>query len=66
MVAHKFRVGERVRFQATGLTSSQTGIYEVTALMPQERGAGFQYRLKSKVDGHQRVALEDSLSRTQA
>jgi hypothetical protein len=60
---HKFRIGERLRFQASGLTSSQSGIYEVLALMPQERGAGFQYRLKSTVDNHQRVALEDALSR---
>ena len=64
MGVHKFRIGERVRFQATGLTSNQTGIYEVLAQMPDERGAGFQYRLKSTLDGHQRVALEDSLSRT--
>ena len=64
MGVHKFRVGERVRFQATGQTSSQSGIYEVLALMPQERGAGFQYRLRSTADSHQRVALEDALSRT--
>jgi hypothetical protein len=63
MSTHKFRIGERLRFQATGLTSSQSGVYEVLALMPQERGAGFQYRLKSTVDNHQRVALEDALSR---
>jgi len=63
MGSHKFRIGERLRFQASGLTSSQSGIYEVLALMPQERGAGFQYRLKSTVDNHQRVALEDALSR---
>ena len=64
MDAHKFRIGERLRFQATGLTSSQSGIYEVVALMPEERGAGYQYRLKSTVDSHERVALEDALSRT--
>jgi hypothetical protein len=34
MADHKFRIGERVRFQATGLTSSQSGIYEILALMP--------------------------------
>jgi len=62
-MAHKFRIGERVRFQATGPTGSQTGIYEVTALLPDERGAGYQYRLKSTADNHQRVAIEDSLSR---
>ena len=66
MGVHKFQIGERLRFQSTGLTSSQSGTYEVLALMPQERGAGFQYRLKSTADGHQRVALEDALSRLQA
>jgi hypothetical protein len=63
MGIHKFQVGETLRFQSAGLTSAQSGMYEVLALMPQERGAGFQYRLKSTVDGHQRVALEDALSR---
>ena len=62
MGVHKYRVGERLRLQSTGLTSAQSGIYEVLALMPQERGAGFQYRLRSTVDSHQRVALEDALS----
>ena len=64
MDVHKFRVGERLRFRANNLTTSQSGIYEVIALMPEERGAGFQYRLKSTVDNHQRVALEDALSRS--
>ena len=64
MGSHKFRIGERLRFFATNLTSSQSGIYEVLALMPQERGAGYQYRIRSTVDNHQRVALEDQLSRT--
>ena len=63
MTIHKFQIGERLRFQASGLRSSQTGVYEVIALMPDERGAGFQYRLKSTVDGHQRVSIEDALSR---
>ena len=63
MSVHKFQIGERLRFQSSGLKSSQSGVYEVLALMPDERGAGFQYRLKSTVDGHQRVSIEDALSR---
>ena len=62
-ISHKFRVGERLRFNPPGLMVSQRGIYEVLSLLPRERGDSYQYRLKSTVDSHQRVALEDQLSR---
>ncbi len=63
MSVHKFRIGERLRFLSSSLKGSQSGVYEVMALMPEERGAGFQYRLKSPADGHQRVCIEDARSR---
>ena len=63
MNPHKFKIGERLRFAANNLTGAQSGVYEVVALMPQERGAGYQYRIRSTTDQHQRVALEDQLSR---
>jgi hypothetical protein len=60
MTAHKFKIGQRVtlgskRFGRWGET------FEVARQMPQENGV-FQYRIKSIVDGHQRVVLESELS----
>ena len=60
MMAHKFKVGQRVtlgskRFGQWGET------FEVARQMPQENGQ-FQYRIKSVTDGHQRVVFESELS----
>jgi hypothetical protein len=65
MSAHKFTVGQSVRF-APGRYQLQTatkGSFEVVRLMPEAAGV-FQYRVKSRLDGHERVAREDQLSRS--
>jgi hypothetical protein len=65
MSAHKFRVGQTVRLAPDRykLQSATHGGFEVVRLMPEAAGV-FQYRVKSRLDGHERVAREDQLSRS--
>lgn len=58
---HTYRVGEVVRFLADARTSAAEGDYEISGLLP--RGDQPKYRIKSVREGHERVALEDQLSR---
>jgi hypothetical protein len=66
MVAHKFAVGQTVHFspnrQERHQLSSQ-GRFKVVRLLPEEASV-FQYRVKSQVDGHERVVREDQLTRS--
>jgi hypothetical protein len=64
MSAHKFTVGQTVRLAPDRykLQSATHGAFEVVRPMPEAAGV-FQYRVKSRLDGHERVAREDELSR---
>ena len=58
--AHKFGVGDVVIFAAQPRTSAAQGQYEITGLLPPREQP--QYRIKSVLEGHERVAQEDQLS----
>lgn len=58
---HKFRVGETVTLAPTHYGANRQGSFEVTSLLPREHGVN-QYRLRSRADGHDRVATEDELT----
>jgi hypothetical protein len=58
---HKFRVGQTVTLAPTHYGANRQGSFEVTNLLPQEHGIN-QYRLRSRADGHDRVANEDELN----
>ena len=58
--AHRYRAGETVTLAPNRYGSNRHGRFEVTRLLPEEHGIN-QYRLKSVVDGHERVAREDEL-----
>lgn len=60
---HIYRVGEIVHFTAQVRTTAAEGGYEITGLLP-PRGEEPQYRIKNVREGHERVALQDQLSRT--
>lgn len=62
MAAHKFAVGQRVRFSPNRqqLHSGQ-GWFTVIRLLP-ETVSVLQYRVKSELDGHERVVREDQLA----
>jgi hypothetical protein len=64
MSAHKFSVGQSVRFSPdrNQREIAVRGSFTVVRLLPED-GSGFQYRVKSQLDGHERVAREDQLAR---
>lgn len=59
---HKFTVGQTVRF-SPGVQSPATarGRYTIVRLLPAEAN-DHQYRIKSTLDGHERVVKESQLS----
>ena len=60
-MAHKFRVGQTVRFTPGAHERSWAGLYKVTAQLPEERGDQ-QYRIRSVKDDHQRVVRESQIA----
>ena len=64
MTAHKYNVGQMVRFLPDRLQmNSGKGSFKIVSLLP-ETASVFQYRVKSQADGHERVVREDQISRS--
>jgi hypothetical protein len=63
MSAHKFAVGQAVRFLPDRNQEGATkGNFVVVRRLP-EAASVLQYRVKSQLDGHERVVREDQLTR---
>lgn len=63
MSAHKFAVGQTVRFSPDrNQEGGSRGSFKIVRLLPEEASV-LQYRVKSQLDGHERVAREDQLAR---
>ena len=63
MDAHKFAVGQTLYFSpGLGGDSKRKGRYKVVRQLP-ETGGMLQYRIKSEMDGHERVVREDQAER---
>lgn len=63
-MSHKFKTGQTVRYAPSGFgvaVSDRGARFEIIRLLPSERGIN-HYRLKSLLDGHERVAMEGELS----
>ncbi len=61
-MAYKFNVKETVTYSPAVLGGSHRHVqFEIVRHLPSERGMN-QYRVKSLIDGHERVALESELS----
>jgi hypothetical protein len=61
MELHKFKLGQSVEFVASDLRLKPLGMFQVVRVMPVERGIQ-QYRVKSVVDGHERMVMEGDLA----
>jgi hypothetical protein len=62
MPVHKYHVGQLVTLVAQRGSQSAPGLYTVTRLLPAGAdGEPAQYRLKSTVENHERVAAEHLL-----
>lgn len=63
MMNHKYKVGQTVRIVPSGKDGAYPipgGKFSVTSLLPAD-GADNQYRIKSALDGHERVIKEHRL-----
>ncbi|MEQ9447273.1 MAG: hypothetical protein RLN70_00010 [Rhodospirillaceae bacterium] len=65
---HRHDVGETVHYlamrkpllQQKREIRSRSNAYEIIRLLPDE-GGGFQYRIKNKADGHERMVVESEI-----
>lgn len=63
MATHKFAVGQALQFSPSlGEDSRRKGRYKVVRQLP-ETANMLQYRIKSEIDGHERVVREDQVER---
>jgi hypothetical protein len=63
MATHKFAVGQALYFSpGIGEQSTSKGRYKVVRQLP-ETGNMLQYRIKSEMDGQERVVREDQIER---
>jgi hypothetical protein len=61
---HKFAVGQTVRYSpGPGQVSPGPGSFKIIRLLPEAAGV-LQYRVKSQLDGHERVVREDQLTQS--
>jgi hypothetical protein len=61
MTTHKFAVDKAVKFSPDrGQKYTGGECFEIIRLLPEAEDA-FQYRIKSQIDGHERVVREDQL-----
>lgn len=59
---HKYKVGQTVGFTGRGTVKAPRGEYKIVARLPADAGGGLQYRIKSKAEPHERIAVEYELS----
>ena len=58
----QFHIGQTVYFRPFAFARiAAIGMYEIRAVLPEEGGRR-QYRIKSLIEPHERVVLEDELS----
>ena len=63
MATHKFSLGQTLNFSpGLGEDSRSKGRYKVVRQLP-ETGNIFQYRIKSEMDGQERIVREDQIER---
>ena len=62
MPAHRFVIGQKVRFVPKMSQVGNRGETFVVIRQLPETGGVFQYHVKSEIDGHNRVAREDQLA----
>jgi len=61
-MTHKFKPAQTVTYVPTGVGGADRNAkFEIVRLLPAEHGV-YQYRLRSILDGHERVARESELS----
>lgn len=59
--SHKFKVNQSVQMIASALNLKPLGRFEIVRVLPTEHGIR-QYRIRSLLDGHERVVQESDLA----
>jgi hypothetical protein len=59
-VAHKFKAGQTVELVPSGYTGSVRGSFTIVCTLPEEHGI-CHYRIRSLIDGHERVVTESEV-----
>jgi len=59
-MAHAYKIGQQVTMDRSKLISSAPGTYVIIAALP-ESGGRLQYRIKSELEKHERVAEQSQL-----
>ena len=59
-MSHKFKAGQQVTFTPSQYRLNGQATFKVVLVLPAEHGIN-QYRLKSTLDGRERVAMEHEL-----
>jgi hypothetical protein len=57
----KFAIGQNVVMKQSAVHRAPTDTFEITRLLPAE-GDNPQYRIRSLLDGHERVVVESDLA----
>jgi hypothetical protein len=61
-MAHKYKPRQSVTFAPAGMGGTGRNVkFEIVRLLPEEHGIN-HYRIKSVLDGHERVVTEGELS----
>jgi hypothetical protein len=63
MPEHKFRIGEIVQLSPAISRNASGGVYVVTKQLPESAG-GYEYRIKSFNEPHERVVRESELRKS--
>jgi hypothetical protein len=63
MSTHKFRIGQMVTYRPDqrGQDVSPSGVYMITARLPEGADGQFEYRIKNLNEQHERVVKEREL-----
>jgi hypothetical protein len=61
MAVHKFKAGQTVRIVSRVYGAEARGSFQIVRLLPADNGVN-QYRIKSTVDGQERVVTESEVA----
>ena len=61
MIAHKYKVGQTVQIVPGGYLANARGTFTIVCVLPEEHGV-YHYRIRSTIDGHERVVTENEVS----
>jgi hypothetical protein len=62
MNTYRFKAGQTVKITTERFGSKVQGAFQIVRSLPVERDGAVTYRIKSSLDGHERVVSEGDIS----